>query len=186
MNSKEYPFRESRRPAAAARAQAKKDELMADLIGTRNKILDAASSFTSVEENQVFLGNWTIKDLVAHLTGWDETNRRAVQAVRDGRLPEFYAFIDRDWQTYNARLVKEYNHGSLAELLSATRVYHQKLINVLQSIPAGEFEQDMGVRFKGYKVTIARLLQAELKDEKVHTTQIEEFRGKPREDRALS
>jgi hypothetical protein len=68
----------------------------------------------------------------------------------------------------------------LAELLSTIQVSHQKLIDSIQIIPAEEFEQDYGVRFKGYKVTIARLLLAELKDEKVHYTQIEMFRNKPK------
>jgi hypothetical protein len=66
----------------------------------------------------------------------------------------------------------------MAELLSTMQVSHQKLIDSIQVIPAEEFEQDYGVRFKGYKVTIARLLQAELKDEKVHYAQMEMFRNK--------
>jgi hypothetical protein len=44
------------------------------------------------------------------------------------------------------------------------------------SNPAEEFDRDSGVRYKRYKVTIARLLQAETRDEKTHHKQIEEFR----------
>lgn len=59
--------------------------------------------------------------------------------------------------------------------MSTMQISHQNLIDLIQTIPAEEFEQDYGVRYKGYKVTIARLLQAELKDEKVHYTQMEMF-----------
>jgi hypothetical protein len=66
----------------------------------------------------------------------------------------------------------------MTELLSTLQVSHQKLIDTIQIIPVEEFEQDYGVRFNGYKVTIARLLQAELKDEKVHYAQVKIFRNK--------
>jgi hypothetical protein len=178
MNTKHAAAKKSKRQLTNTKAQVKKDELIADLIETRRKILDATSALSPFEQDQVFLGIWSIEDLLAHLIGWDATNRQAVKAIRMGKLPDFYAYIDRDWQTYNARLVLKHKRGGLAELISATQISHRKLIDSLQVIPAEEFEQDKGVRFKGYKVTIARLLQAELKDEKVHYAQIEEFRGK--------
>jgi hypothetical protein len=167
-----------KRPSTVIKAQLKKDELIGDLIETRRKILEITSSFSPTEHDQVFLGIWSIKDLMAHLIGWLEANRKAVKTIRAGNLPEFYAYKDRDWQSYNALLVSKYKRGSLAKLMSAMQISHQKLIDLIQTIPAEEFEQDYGVRFKGYKVTIARLLQAELKDEKVHYTQIEMFRSK--------
>jgi hypothetical protein len=170
--------RKLKRTSAVIKAQAKKDELIADLIATRRKILDITSSFSPAEQNQVFLGIWSIKDLLAHLIGWLEANRKAVKAIRSGNLPEFYAYKDRDWQTYNALLVSKYKRGSLEKLMSTMQASHQKLIDLIQTIPAEELEQDKGVRYRGYKVTIARLLQAELKDEKVHYTQIENFKTK--------
>ena len=178
MKNTTIAAKKSKRPSSVIKEQLKKNELIADLIETRRKIIDITSSFSPTEHDQVFLGIWSIKDLLAHLIGWLEANRKAMKAIRAGKLPEFYAYKDRDWQTYNALLVSKYKRGSLAKLMSTVQISHQKLIDLIQNIPAEEFEQDYGVRFKGYKVTIARLLQAELKDEKVHYTQIEMFRNK--------
>ena len=178
MSNTPISAKKSKRPSSVIKAQLKKDELIADLIETRRKIIDITSSFSPTEHDQVFLGIWSIKDLLAHLIGWLEANRKAVKAIRAGKLPEFYAYKDRDWQTYNALLVSKYKRGNLGKLMSTMQISHQKLIDSIQVIPAEEFEQDYGVRFKGYKVTIARLLQAELKDEKVHYAQIEMFRNK--------
>ena len=170
--------KKSKRQTTVRKAQLKKDELIANLMEARGKLLDIASSFSPAEQDEVFLGIWSIKDLLAHLIGWLETNRKAVEDIRSGKLPEFYAYKDRDWQTYNARLVREYKRDSLAELVSALQISHQALVNSVQLIPAEELEQDTGVRFKAYKVTIMRLLEAELKDEKEHYSQIEMFRNK--------
>jgi hypothetical protein len=45
----------------------------------------------------------------------------------------------------------------------------------LKSLPDGDIFKDRGVRYKGYILTIARLIVAETKDEKVHLSQIKDF-----------
>jgi hypothetical protein len=157
--------------------QSRKEELIAKLISTRGMILTACRALPAKKHDQVFLGIWSIKDVLAHLIGWDIANRQAVGSVRNGELPAIYAFIDRDWKSYNARLVAEHKIGSLLELVSTAQTTHRQLLETLQATPAEEFDRDTGVRYKGYKVTISRLLNAELQDEKVHYAQIEEFRG---------
>jgi hypothetical protein len=79
------------------------------------------------------IGIWSIKDLLAHLVGWDYTNIEAVKNVLAGKVPEFYAHHDRDWQTYNAMLVKKYKCDSFDELLTLARVSQNKLIESLLS-----------------------------------------------------
>jgi hypothetical protein len=48
----------------------------------------------------------------------------------------------------------------------------EKLIEFLQTVQSENFNKDFGVRFRGYKVTIQRLLEAEIKDEQTHLQQI--------------
>ncbi len=158
------------------KAQAQKDELISELIQTRRGILDEASSLPAEKQDEVFLGIWSAKDLLAHLVGWDFTNMEAAKELLAGKVPSFYSYYDRDWKVYNARLVAEYQRDDYADLLSSVEDSHKKLIDFLETIPAEEFDKDRGVRFKRYKVTIARLLQAEADDEKVHHSQIKGFR----------
>ena len=158
--------------------QADKDVLIADVFAVQEKVLAAVSSLSPDQQDQVFLGVWCVKDVLAHLVGWDHANLEALQAVRAGRLPEFYAFIDKDWKTYNAMLVSKYRLDDFTELTSSVRASHRALLEMFASVPAEDLEKDFGVRYKGYRVTIGRLLKAELKDEKVHLDQIEQFFGK--------
>jgi hypothetical protein len=159
----------------SARAQAKKDEIISELVETRRRILDAASSLSPAKQDEIFLGVWSVKDLLAHLVGWDFTNLEAAKALLAGELPDFYSHYDRDWKTYNARLVAEYKRDNFAELLSSVEGSLQQLVAFLETIPAEEFDKDRGVRYKRYKVTIARLLQAETKDGKTHYQQVKDF-----------
>ena len=159
-----------------ATAQAKKNRIITELIETRRKILDVASSLSPAQQGEVFLGVWSVKDLLAHLVGWDFTNLEAAKALLNGQLPDFYSHYDRDWKTYNARLVAEHKRNDFADLLSSVEDSLQKLMGFLETVPVEEFDKDSGVRYKRYKVTIARLIQAETRDEKTHYQQIEEFR----------
>ena len=156
-------------------AQAKKDTIISEVVDARRRILDAASSLSPEQQDEIFLGIWSVKDLLAHLVGWDFANMEAAKQVLAGKLPSFYAYYDRDWKSYNSRLVAEYKRDGFAELLSLVEDSHQKLIALLKTIPAEEFHKDRGVRFKGYKVTIAHLLQAEIDDGKTHHTQVKRF-----------
>lgn len=151
----------------AGAAQAKKDEIISGLVEARRKILDVAGMLSPAEQDEVFLGVWTVKDLIAHLVGWDYTNLEAVQAILAGQRPSFWGYYDRDWKTYNARLVAEYRRDDFAELVASVEESHRKLIGFLQAIPADEY-----IRRK----KIVTLLRAESKDENTHYGQMKEFR----------
>jgi len=153
----------------------RKDTILSALVEVRQNILSKASTLSETEQNQVFLGIWTVKDLLAHLIGWDHTNLDAIQSVLSGELPSFYQHRDHDWQTYNARLVKTYKKSSFKELLASMSVSQERLVEFLETIPPGHFSKDFGVRFRGYKVTVQRLLEAETKDEQIHLQQITDF-----------
>lgn len=51
----------------------------------------------------------------------------------------------------------------------------KELMQFLQTIPPENFNKDFGVRFRGDKVTIQRLLEAEASDEQTHFQQIVDF-----------
>jgi len=151
-----------------------KRERISALLETRIAILQEASQLSPKAQGTVFLGVWSVVDLIAHLIGWDFANLAAAKDIQAEKLPEFYAHYDKDWKTYNAELVARYKRDDFEELLALARDSQGQLIEYLEGVPAEAFEQDFGVRSgRNYKVTIARLLQAELKDEQEHLEQIQ-------------
>jgi hypothetical protein len=163
------------------KAQQKKDNIISALTQARRTILHVAYTLPPEKRDEVFLGVWSAKELLAHLVGWDYTNIEATKSILVGELPEFYSHHDRDWASYNAFLVGRHKTEDYAELLDFVEASHRALVDLLATVPADEFEKDRGVRYKRYKVTIARLLQAEEEDEGEHYRQIKEFaeRGGP-------
>jgi hypothetical protein len=159
------------------KAQANKDEVISGLVETRGCILAAAALLPVEKRDQVFLGIWSVKDVLAPLVGWDFTNIEAGREILEGKLPSFYAHHDRDWRTYNAGLVERYKKDDWADMVSAVEGSHRKLVDFLEGIAVEEFDRDRGLRTGRYKVTLSRLMKAETTDERKHCEQIREFGG---------
>lgn len=126
-------------------------------------------------QDQVFLGVWSPADLIAHLIGWDYTNAQAIVEIQAGKLPAFYTQHDRDWKRYNASLVAHYKNPDPILLVAAAEESQRELIERLGRLSGEQIEADYGVRTGRYKVTIARLLNAELSDEVKHLDEIKNF-----------
>jgi hypothetical protein len=160
------------------KAQAKKEWIIREMQRVRSELLAEVASLSRKERDTVFLGIWSVRDMLAHLAGWDYANLDAAKSIIAGRLPSFYNHKDRDWQTYNAMLVKKYRRNTFRELRATLKDSQQKLVDHLQTIPPEDFNRDFGVRFRGYRVTIQRLLEADVKDVRIHHQQIVDFFGK--------
>jgi hypothetical protein len=157
----------------------KKKEVLQALKAVREKLLSAAATLPPEKQREVFLGVWGVHALLAHLAGWDDANLEAAQAVLAERLPAFYEHYDKDWKTYNALLVAQYRREDLHEQIDLVRKTHQELVAHLEAISPDDFIKDNGVRFHGWRVTIERLLRAEISDEEVHFEQIIAFAALP-------
>ena len=150
----------------AGAAQAEKDGVIGGLVGARTKILDAVRLLSPAQQDEVFLGEWSVKDLLAHLVGWDRTNREAVGEILAGKKPSFWVHYGRGWQSYNVRLVTEYRRDDLAEMIATVEQSHRELIDYLQSVPADEYLK---------RKPIGTLLRVEATDEEEHCQQVEQF-----------
>ena len=153
--------------------QREKERILLELQKARRNIIAAASKLSPEQRDQVFLGTWTIKDVLAHLIGWDYANMESAEAVQNGKLPAFYASYDKDWKSYNAHLVSLHKLEDWEQLITSVEASHNQLVRFFENIAAEDFFKDWGVRFKGYKVIISRLLEAETKDEMIHHEQIQ-------------
>ncbi len=123
----------------------------------------------------IYLSAWSIKDLAAHLVGWDETNLEAIQEILGGKVPSFFQYYDRDWQCYNQALVSRHRVEPFSRLLAAAGESHRKLIASLESLPAEALVAARVQRQSKRSITIPILLRAEARDELEHAGQIKGY-----------
>lgn len=155
--------------------QSHKELSLNELHLVRIEIISAVQQLLPAQRSEIFLGTWSVEDCLAHLVGWDYTNIEAAKALQNGLLPEFYAHRDKDWQGYNAILVKKHKLNNWDELIASVHTSHRLLNNYFEQLPVEIFFKDWGVRYKGYKVIISRLLEADTKDVRTHLQQINSY-----------
>jgi hypothetical protein len=147
--------------------------VIARLVETRQQILEAAAAIPLERQDQAFVGIWSIKDLLAHLAGWDYTNLEGVKALMAGEVPAFFAQHDRDWKTYNAMLVASHRRNDLAEMIVAVRKAQGDLVAFLNTLTDEDFHRTVHVNT--FRMSIGGLLNFEIRDEKEHLEQINQF-----------
>ncbi len=157
----------------------RKTELIDELVEARNSLIRAAQLIPEEKCDEVFLGIWCIKDLLAHLIGWDVTNLQAVQEILSGQAPGFFLYYDKDWQSYNAGLVQEYRIEPFEALLAKAEESHAQWIQYLQTLPADDVVNGKSRSPKGRTITIRNLLVTEANDERKHAEQVRAFHPAP-------
>lgn len=82
-------------------------------------------------------GDWSMKDIVAHLTGWNRRLVNHVQAAQRGEPeppPPWPAHLKSD-DEINAWIYETYRERSFREVLEETRQVHQQLLAVIERLP---------------------------------------------------
>lgn len=82
-------------------------------------------------------GDWSMKDMVAHLTGWNRWLVARLQAARRSQpepLPPWPAHLQTE-DAINAWIYESNRRRSLRQVLDETHQVHQQLIAELESLP---------------------------------------------------
>lgn len=154
-----------------------KQALIDDLTHARENLIALVKEFPAEQLDAPCVGIWSVKDLVAHLIGWDNTNYQAVQEILSGQRPSFFQYYDADWQRYNSTLVATYRVEPFEALMFNAAESHRALVGFLQSLRAEDILLKKSPKEAGRSITIRNLLRSEAEDERKHAAQLEAFLG---------
>jgi len=81
------------------------------------------------------VGHWSTRDVMAHITTWEEEARKALPLVLEGKPLPRYMGID----AFNAREQERKRHLSLAQVKKDLLATHERLISFLENVPENAF-----------------------------------------------
>ena len=115
----------------------KREELIAILQRSRTKML---SQLDEIDLNRKIYPLWTIREMLAHLSGWDDAVIAFLQSLMAGQIPATPA--SRGIDAYNAETVAtreglDYDH-IYREYIQTRKI----LITLLQDIPEEKIESE--------------------------------------------
>jgi hypothetical protein len=90
-------------------------------------------------------GAWSVKDILAHVTTWEEEALKYLPLIIEGRRPPryiTYGGID----AFNAQSTEQKRSLSLSDVLRQLDEVHSRLIDYIQSVPEEQFTRETRFR----------------------------------------
>ena len=91
--------------------------------------------------NETWLGTWSIKDVVAHIVGWQTELGPALERLSRGErpVPEGVSYADVD--TWNARFAEAGRGAEAADLLLELDKSHERFMHLADAVPEARFQK---------------------------------------------
>jgi hypothetical protein len=101
----------------------------------------AIADLNEGEMRQVWLGHWSVRDILAHLTGGHAEMIPALERLRRGEAPYPDGAYD-DTDGWNARFVAARRDRSTGDLVREMDTSHRDLLNAVSRLPEASFADD--------------------------------------------
>ena len=92
------------------------------------------------------VGDWSAKDVLAHVTTWEEEALKYLPLILEGRRPPRYSTQYGGIDAFNAQMTEQKRHLSLAEVLRQLDETHRRLIDYVNSAPEEQFTHETRFR----------------------------------------
>lgn len=97
------------------------------------------ASYAGLSEAQLLTpgvqGQWSVRDIIAHVTWWEEEALEHLPLVRDGGRPPRYSVRYGGINAFNALMTERRRHLPLAEVLRQHDEVHGRLLDYVRSAP---------------------------------------------------
>jgi hypothetical protein len=101
--------------------------------------LQLKESYSGLTESQMthpgVTGEWSIKDILGHVTTWEEEALKYLPMVMQERRPPRYKDLYGGMDSFNAMMTEKKRSLSISEILKQMNSTHQELIAFLNTVP---------------------------------------------------
>jgi hypothetical protein len=93
-------------------------------------------------------GDWSVRDIIAHVTWWEEEALTYLPLILDSGKPARYSVTYGGIDAFNAHMAEQKRRLSLSEVLRQQDDTHRRLINFIQSVPEDQFIRETRFRHR--------------------------------------
>ncbi len=84
-------------------------------------------------------GSWSVKDIIAHVTTWEEESLKHLPLILAGERPPRYSLAHGGIDAFNAKTSGQKKDIPLSEVLRQRDETHGRLLDFIQGVPEDEF-----------------------------------------------
>jgi len=91
-------------------------------------------------------GEWSVRDMVAHVTTWEQEALTHLPLILEGGTPPRYSVLYGGIDAFNARMTARTQGLSLAEVRAQAAATHGRLVDFVQGVPEQHLAGDTRFR----------------------------------------
>ena len=119
------------------------------------------------------LGDWTPRDILAHLVGWNRNTLVGCQQIQSGLPPFYHVDGPNDYRSLNAEIIARFNSIDRPALLRELVKGRDLLVSYLEGVDEHDWSRDFGVpHYRGGPATIGRAIESLTHDYINHAAEI--------------
>src|SRR5205807_9578390 len=108
-------------------------------------------SYAGLSDSQLMepgvMDNWSVKDILAHVTTWEEEALKYLPLILTGGRPPRYV-QSGGINAFNAQMAEQKRDTVLSDVLRQLDETHRRLIDYLQSVPEEHFTRETRFRHR--------------------------------------
>jgi hypothetical protein len=108
------------------------------------------ASYAGLSEEQLLepgvTGDWSVRDIIAHVTTWDEEALKHLPTVLEGRRPPRYSVTSGGIDRFNALMTTKKQRLPLSEVLRQLDDSHRRVIELIGRAPEDQLIRDTPFR----------------------------------------
>ena len=100
---------------------------------------DFEQSYAGLTDAQLVIpgvtGRWSVRDIIAHVTWWEEEALKHLPLIRDGGRPPRYSVLYGGIDAFNALMTERSSALSLRDVLQRHDAVHRALLDYVRAAP---------------------------------------------------
>jgi hypothetical protein len=118
-----------------------KDALLREMEAGFADLLSAVDGLSEEQMTRVWYGDWSVRDILAHVAGWHREEIAMLERMARGErpVPESADYTDDD--AWNARFVAKWRAASAGEVLAELKAIKEAYLAAAGRLPEERFEE---------------------------------------------
>jgi hypothetical protein len=120
-----------------------KQKLLAKLDKTWKDLHESWAGLSDSQATEPGVADrWSVKDILAHVTTWEEEALKYLPLIQQGGRPPQYKAMYGGIDAFNAQMAEKKQNLSLPDVIQQLEETHRRLVDYLQSVPAEQFVRE--------------------------------------------
>ena len=121
-------------------AATTKDELLNEAAREYQALYETLQGLNETQMTEVWLGTWSVRDIVAHIAGWHQEMGPALERLARGERPIREGVSYDDVDGWNARFAEARSRTAVADVLLEFDKSHESFMKAAVAVPAERFQ----------------------------------------------